>query len=81
MSLKIKHDDEEFPLPSQFLYISLDECIFINKSRKKYQICCSPAVTCYNYKERQSYFDILGETEDYNEAIRLFNDYVMRCIP
>lgn len=74
-TLKIKHDSDEFPLPSQYLYINENECVFINKSRKKYKVCCSPAVIFWKI-ERESYFDVLAETEDLKEAKRLFENYI-----
>ena len=73
--LKIKNDDDEFPLPSQYLYINGKECLFINKSRKKYKLCCSPQVL-FTKKEHETYFDIIAETEDLEEAIRLFENHI-----
>lgn len=78
--LKIKHDEDCFPLPSNYLYIDKKKCIFISLFKYNlYQICASPACQFQNI-ESQAYFNVLFTTNSLDEAVNEFKRYVKELI-
>lgn len=78
--LKIKNTLDEFPLPSNYLYINELECVFITKYKYGlYQVCCSP-VTKLCYIDSQSYFNVLFSSKELDECKVKFHEYVKELL-
>ena len=73
--LKIKHDSDEFPLVSNYLFINEKQCIFISKNKKLYQVIASPQ--CFLvFVDSQSFFNVLYSDFDLKKCISFFKQSV-----
>lgn len=76
---KIKNDNLDVPLCANYLFIKNYKMLFIAKARKSYRVCCSSACN-FEPLARTTTFDILFITTDFEEAIAMFNSYIIRML-
>lgn len=79
-ALKIKHDQDEFPLPSNYMFIQDKYCVFINKYKNNlYQILASPQCKL-EYVDSQALFNVIYSDIDLHKVIEYWKICVNKVI-
>lgn len=79
-ALKIKHDLDEFPLPSNYMFIQDKYCLFINKYKNNlYQLLASPQCKL-SYVHSMALFNVIYSDIDLNKVIQYWRLCVKKVI-